>query len=146
MEMQTRIKNKIHSVLFKTNSKHEYTNLYGVAGMNWLKALELRPIFRDELNRYLLTLDYLGKQIKELSDNIENTAKADYDCKLLMTIPGISFSRLSSLNRKSGISVDSLTPINYAPMLVSFLQHASADKIGTDGSRNGVQFGSGSID
>lgn len=91
VELRTRIKNKIHSVLFKTNIKHEFSNLYGKAGIEFLRTVELRDIFREELNRYLVTLELLNKQIKELEANIEKSAKEDYDCKLLMTIPGISF-------------------------------------------------------
>ncbi|MBU4245530.1 MAG: IS110 family transposase [Nanoarchaeota archaeon] len=91
VELRTRIKNKIHSVMFKTNIKHEFSNLYGKAGMEFLRTVELRDIFREELNRYLITLELLNKQIGELEDNIEKNAKEDYDCKLLMTIPGISF-------------------------------------------------------
>lgn len=91
VELRTRIKNKIHSVLFKTNIKHEFSNLYGKKGMEFLRTIELRDIYREELNRYLITLELLNKQIKELEINIEKNAKEDYDCKLLMTIPGISF-------------------------------------------------------
>ena len=58
VEMRTRIKNKIHSVLFKTNHRHNFTNLYGIAGMEWLKKLELRDIYRQELNRYIETLKH----------------------------------------------------------------------------------------
>jgi transposase len=130
VEMQTRIKNKIHSVLFKTNTKHEFTDLYGKGGSKWLKTVELRDIFRDELNRYLTTLEYLKQQIKELSDNIENTAKTDYDCKLLMTIPGISFfsalvikSEIGDINRFSNAN----KLCSYAGLIPS--TYASADKI-----------------
>lgn len=91
VELRTRIKNKIHSVLFKTNIKHEFSNLYGNKGMGFLRTIELRGIYREELNRYLVTLELLNKQIKELEENIEKNAREDYDCKLLMTIPGISF-------------------------------------------------------
>lgn len=91
VELRTKIKNKIHSVLFKTNIKHGFSNLYGKAGMEFLRTIEPRDIFREELNRYLVTLELLNKQIRELEENIEKNAKEDYDCKLLMTIPGISF-------------------------------------------------------
>jgi len=91
VEWRTRVKNKIHSVLFKNNLKHDFTCLYGKAGMVWLRGLELRDIYRQELDRYLETLDLLDKQINEMSDEIMKTAKTDYDCKLLMTIPGISY-------------------------------------------------------
>jgi transposase len=91
VEWRTRVKNKIHSVLFKNNLKHDFTNLYGKAGMEWLRKLELRDIYRQELDRYLTTLDLLDRQIEQISELIMATAKTDYDCKLLMTVPGISY-------------------------------------------------------
>lgn len=130
VEMRTRIKNKIHSVLFKTDNKHGFTNLYGKAGMIWLKNLELRSIYKQELNRYLETLKHLNEQIDKISKIIENTAKEDYDCKLLMTIPGISF--YSALMIKSEIG-DILRFKNanklcsYAGLIPSTYQ--SADKV-----------------
>lgn len=128
--IRTRIKNKIHSVLFKTNIKHCFTNLYGKAGMQWLKQLELRSIYKNELNRYLETLYLLDKQIDELSKTIQNTAKLDYDCKLLMTIPGISY--YSALMIKSEIGDISRFPnanklCSYAGLIPS--TYASAEKI-----------------
>src|SRR3989338_9845079 len=89
VEIRTRIKNKIHSVLFKNNLKHDFTCLYGKAGMIWLKELKLRDIYRQEMDRYLTTLDLLDKQVEKMSATIMETAKTDYDCQLLMTIPGI---------------------------------------------------------
>ena len=91
VELRTKIKNKIHSVLFKTNTRHEFTDLYGKKGMQFLYKVKLRDLYREELNRYLETLGLLNDQIAELSGVIEQTAKIDYDCKLLITIPGISF-------------------------------------------------------
>lgn len=128
--IRTMIKNKIHSVLFKTNTKHCFTNLYGKAGMKWLKQLELRSIYKNELNRYLETLYLLDKQIDELSKTIQNTAKLDYDCKLLMTIPGISFflalmikSEIGNISRFSNANKLS----SYAGLIPS--TYASAEKI-----------------
>lgn len=91
VQLRTVIKNKIHSVLFKNNVKHNFTDLYGKAGMKWLRQLALRDIYRQELDRYLKTLDLLDGQIEEMSEQIMATAKTDYDCKLLMTIPGVSY-------------------------------------------------------
>lgn len=89
VEMRTRIKNKVHSVLFKTGAKHAFTNLFGKGGRKFLANLKLSAIYRGELDRYLLTLDNLTTQIKDLETDIENKAKLDYDCKLLCTIPGV---------------------------------------------------------
>jgi transposase len=87
--MRTRIKNKVHSVLFKTGDKQEFTNLFGKGGRKFLSELKLSPVYRTELDRYLLTLDNLDLQIKDMEQDIEAKAKADYDCKLLCTIPGV---------------------------------------------------------
>jgi transposase len=130
VELRTRIKNKIHSVLFKTNTKHKFTNLYGKAGMSWLQTIKLRDIYRQELNRYLTTLDLLNKQIDELSEIIEQTAKLDYDCRLLMTIPGISF--FTALVIKSEIGdisrfANAAKLCAYAGLIPSTYQ--SADKV-----------------
>lgn len=130
VELRTRIKNKIHSVLFKTNAKHNFTNLYGVAGMEWLKNLKLRDIYKQELERYLLTLEHLNQQTEEVSEIIKETAKLDYDCKLLMTIPGISF--YSALMIKSEIG--DISRFRNAQKLCSYAglipsTYASAEKV-----------------
>lgn len=130
VEMRTKIKNKIHSVLFKTNNRHEFTNLYGKAGMEWLNSLELRDIYRTEMNRYVETLKHLNEQVDKISSIIENTAKLDFDCKLLMTIPGISY--YSALMIKSEIG--DIARFRSASKLCSYAglipsTYASADKV-----------------
>jgi len=130
VEMRTKIKNKIHSVLFKVGGSHSFTNLYGKAGMEWLKSLKLRSIYRKELDRYLETLEHLNEQINKISGLIEKTAKLDFDCKLLMTIPGISY--YSALMIKSEIGdIKRFRNANklcsYAGLIPS--TYASADKV-----------------
>lgn len=89
VQMQTKIKNKIHSVLFKTGDKVPVKNLFGKGGRKFLSELKVAPVYRAELDRYLLTLDGFGLQIKGMEKDIALKAKADYDCKLLCTIPGV---------------------------------------------------------
>ena len=130
VQLRTMIKNKIHSVLFKNNLRHNFTNLYGKAGRAWLSQLAPRDIYRSELDRYLVTLDLLDRQIAELSENIMDTAKEDYDCKLLLTIPGISY--FTALVIKSEIGDISRFPnaaklCAYAGLIPS--TYVSADKV-----------------
>ena len=130
VQIRTRIKNKIHSVLFKNNIKHDFTDLYGKGGMKFLQSLKLRKIYRQELDRYLETLNLLNQQITDLSTIIETAAKADFDCSLLMTAPGISF--YTALMIKSEIGDISRFPsanklCSYAGLVPS--TYASADKI-----------------
>lgn len=130
--MRTKVKNKIHSVLFKTNTSHQFSSLFGKAGMKWLKTLELRDVYRQELDRYLDTLELFDQQIEELSEKIKQEANLDYDCKLLMTIPGISF--YSALLIKSEIG--DIARFSNANKLCSYAglipsTYASADKVRT---------------
>jgi transposase len=132
VQMRTQIKNKIHSVLFKTNNRHEFSCLYGKAGMKWLRDLELRDIYRHEMDRYIETLEHLNEQVDKISAIIENTAKLDFDCKLLMTIPGISY--YSALMIKSEIG--DISRFKSAAKLCSYAglipsTYASADKVRT---------------
>lgn len=129
VELRTKIKNKIHSVLFKNNIKHPFSNLYIPSGIKFLKELELRDIFREELDQYLKTLDFLNDQINEISDKIKSIAKEDYDCKLLMTLPGISY--FSALTIKSEIGdiyrfANAKKLCSYAGLIPS--TYASAEK------------------
>lgn len=130
VEIRTRIKNKIHAVLFKNNIKHGFSNLYGKKGLIFLKELKLREIYRNELDHYLNTLDFLNKQVSELETTIKEKASLDYDCKLLMTIPGISF--YSSLMIKAEIGDIARFPLadqlcSYAGLVPS--TYASADQV-----------------
>jgi len=98
--------------------------------MAFLQTVKFRPIYREEKDRYLETLALLDKQIEELSAVIEHTAKNDFDCKLLMTIPGISF--YSALMIKSEIGdisrfANAKRLCAYAGLIPA--TYASADKI-----------------
>ncbi len=130
--IRTKIKNKIHAVLFKADISHSFSSIYGKAGMEFLRSVKVRKIYRDELNRYLDTLDFLNKQIDEISFEIKAIANNDYDCKLLMTIPGISY--YTALMIKSEIGDISRFPsakklCAYAGLIPS--TYASAEKIRT---------------
>ena len=132
VEMRTRIKNKIHSVLFKTGTKQEFTNLFGKAGRKFLSEISLSDVYRTELDRYLLTLNNLDLQIKDMETDIEAKAKADYDCKLLCTIQGVG--PYTALMIKSEIGdiarfASAGKLCNYAGLIPS--TYASGEKIRT---------------
>jgi transposase len=130
--MRTMVKNKIHSVLFKTGDKHSFTNLFGKAGRKFLEEIKVTPVYRRELDRYLLTLNNFDSQVKELEAEVAKTAKADYDCKLLCTIPGVgSYTALMVKSEIGDISrfASSDKLCNYAGLVPS--TYASGEKIRT---------------
>lgn len=92
VQMRTKVKNNIRSILFKAGVDEGIPdNLFTKKGRMFLTNLELREVFKTELDRYLQSLSFLDSQITEIEQKVERLAIDDYDCKLLMTIPGISF-------------------------------------------------------
>ena len=82
-------KNRVHAILDKLGIGHKFTDLFGVAGLEFLKTVEMRPIYRQALNGYLVIIEFLEVKITEATKMIRAILKPDPRVKLLMTIPGI---------------------------------------------------------
>ena len=89
VRLRTQIKNKIHAILLKNGITHQFSDLFGKQGIQFLKELPLRDAYRFSLNGYLKALDNLSLLIKEVAVIIDNLAESSPDVKLLLTIPGI---------------------------------------------------------
>jgi len=83
------LKNRVHAILDKLGISHKYTDLFGLAGLAFLKTVEMRQVYRQELDGYLATIEYLDGKIKEATQAIRVLLKPDPRVKLLMTIPGV---------------------------------------------------------
>jgi len=132
VQMRTKVKNNIRSILFKAGVENIPDNLFTKKGRRFLDELDLRKVFKIELNRYLRSLSFLDDQITEIEQRIEELAIDDYDCKLLMTIPGIGFYSALMIKAEIG-DIDRFPNANklcaYAGLIPS--TYASADKIRT---------------
>lgn len=91
VKAQTGIKNRIHAILAKNNITHNFSDLFGKQGKDFLKSLSLGEIYRMALNGYLSILDELEEQIKAVNKRIVVSAKDDEEAGLLMTIPGVGY-------------------------------------------------------
>ena len=91
VRLRTQIKNKVQSLLSKRGIFHEYSDLFGKAGMEFLRNLELSEIDKHILNNNLDILNVINKQIEEVEKEIANSAINDERAKLLMTRPGIDY-------------------------------------------------------
>lgn len=89
VRMGTQLKNRIHALLAKNGLTSPVSDLFGRAGREWLQVVELRPVHREILDRYLRVLDALETEIKATNARVEREAKADPSARLLMSIPGI---------------------------------------------------------
>jgi transposase len=91
VRIQTRAKNKIHAILIKNGLEHPYSDLFGKKGRSWLESIELRPVYMMELRGYLHILDILNEEIRMVSREIDEQAKADVRAMILKTHPGIGY-------------------------------------------------------
>ena len=110
----TRVKNRIHAILDKYELEFKGTDMFGKAGMMWLRGItskltELDQFIFDAELRHVETLKGL---IKEVEARIAKESVESEDVKLLMGIPGVNyytallltseigdFSRFSSANK-----------------------------------------------
>jgi transposase len=91
MKLRTQTKNRIHAILGKNGHLSKFTDTFGKAGRVWLAELELPEHFRNSLDEYLATHDYLTEQIKRAEKNIEAVVVGNKLMTLLTTIPGVSY-------------------------------------------------------
>lgn len=91
LNLRTQTKNRIHSILHKHALVHDFSDLFGVGGMKWLKSLELPEPFGTSLKAYMDLLEYLEDQIQEAETRIETTISDHPQATLLTTIPGIRY-------------------------------------------------------
>lgn len=89
VHMQTSLKNRIHSLLTRCGLLFEGTDLYGKAGREYLERIELRPTYRDELDRYLRLLDAVAGEIKMLTKRIHKEVEICPAATRLTTVPGL---------------------------------------------------------
>jgi transposase len=83
------LQNKVYSLLDKYDYKTELTDIFGRAGMSWLKGIELDPIDRIIMDTILSSIDILDTQISIISRQISRYAWESEDVKLILSITGI---------------------------------------------------------
>jgi transposase len=87
--LQTKIKNRIHSYLAKLGLDGEETDLFGKAGLTWLKGLELREPYRSLLDQDLRVMETVRQEIKQATQEIETLAEEDPRAEWIRPIRGI---------------------------------------------------------
>jgi len=105
VNLRTQIKNKIHAVLGKNGCISKFTDTFGKGGRVWLNELKLPEHFRNSLDEYLATHDYLTEQIKQAEKRIEAVAVSNKSMRLLATIPGVSYFSALTIIYASGDKV-----------------------------------------
>ena len=66
VRLRADVKRKINALLLRHGYQHEYSDLFGKAGMQQLYSLDLPMCDRFELDNYLKTIDFLTEKIKKI--------------------------------------------------------------------------------
>ena len=91
VEYTVAVKNRIHSLLDRYNLRHEYSDLFGKSGREWLRNLQLPSIEKTILGVELKQLESLEDAIDELTRKIAIEAAEEPRVKLLMGFTGIDY-------------------------------------------------------
>jgi Transposase and inactivated derivatives len=90
VRLQTRVKNRIHILLAKRGvTPPGHSDLFGVAGWQWLTTLALAEPYAAMRTHYLAVLEQLRRQIHAVERTIDQTVAATPEATLLETIPGV---------------------------------------------------------
>ncbi len=85
------MKNKIHSTLEKYDYKHEFSDLFGKAGRQWLRNIEVSTIDRLSIDSYLNAIDSFDGQLDNVGRAMAKYSFQSEDVKMLMSVTGIDF-------------------------------------------------------
>ena len=89
---QTRIKNRIHSILHQRLIEPPSGDLFSQKNLDWLAALPLDPQGHEFLQRQLRLLLQLETELEDVVQAQRCTAYHNPQVKLLMTLPGVDFT------------------------------------------------------
>jgi len=92
VNQRSKAKNRIHAALAAYNLVSPVTDLFGVAGREYLHEMmdkELRPSARQVIEDHLAMIDHLTERIRSLEKSISLNEKQDHIVNLLKSMPGV---------------------------------------------------------
>jgi len=89
-KMRTMVKNKIHALIDKYGYHCEFSDMFGVSGLMWVKTLEMSALDRLVLENHLSHIESVDLQLGRVDEAILESACEDEDVRLLMSLPGVA--------------------------------------------------------
>jgi transposase len=83
------VKNRVHSLLDRYGFRRDFSDLFGKAGLEWLKRLELKPLDRLLLDSFVQQIECLERLTRNVDVEIEGRASLDEDVRLLLSLTGV---------------------------------------------------------
>ena len=89
VKMRTMVKNKAHAISDRYGYRCEYSDMFGKAGMEWLRTLEFAELDWLMLENHLSLIESINAQMKRVDEAIRKKASQDEDIHLLLSLTGI---------------------------------------------------------
>jgi transposase len=89
VKMRTMVKNKVHSLTDKYCYRCGFSDMFGKAGLAWLRELEMSELDRLILDNHLSHIESINTQIARVDCAIKKRACQDEDVKLLLSLSGV---------------------------------------------------------
>jgi transposase len=91
VKARTRAKNECHAVLVRRLiTKPAVSDLFGLAGREWLREVELPVEERETVDGCLRQIDFLDAEVAEVEKHVARDALTSPQIKRLMTVPGVN--------------------------------------------------------
>ncbi len=88
---RTRAKNECHAALVRRLiKKPAVSDLFGLAGREWLREVELPVEERETVDGCLRQIEFLDQEIAEVEKQVARDALSSPQIKRLMTVPGVN--------------------------------------------------------
>jgi len=87
----TRYKNKIHAILLRNGIHHNFSDLFGIGGKQFLKTVKLPDSEQYNLNSYLKIVETLTYEKAHITKKIESLCRNNQQATLLISIIGINY-------------------------------------------------------
>jgi transposase len=94
---QTRIKNRIRSLLDKYDLESEYDDIFGAHGMRWLHTLQLNGHDHEILQSLLRQLEFLQDEEEKANSTIAKDALHNQYVPIIMSMTGFDYYSASVL-------------------------------------------------
>jgi hypothetical protein len=115
-------------LLDKYHVKCDYDNIFGVKGTRWLRSLKLSDNDQILLHEYIMQIEFLNTEIKNVESKIIWEASRKESVKILMCMTGIDyFSAMMIVMPRAGevlvICVAKRKPLRFRKMFISKETH-----------------------
>ena len=92
VRLRTRAKNWINGVLVRRGRLRPYGDIFGPLGRQWLKAVDLSPVMRLQVEQWLELMDLYNRKIgtieRQLYRDLARSDRWRKDVEILETMPG----------------------------------------------------------